>query len=175
MNTFKMWILGLVASIVMMPAAFAGTLDTVKSQGFFNCGVSQGVPGFSNPDDAGNWTGLDVDFCRAMAAAIFNDPQAVKFTPLSSKQRFTALSSGEIDVLARNTTWTMTRDASLGLNFSVVNYYDGQGMMVPKSLGVTSGTELDGEGTFAEESWERPDTILFLHILFVSVLFHSCW
>ena len=120
-------------------SVFAGTLDDVKAKGHLQCGVSQGLFGFSNPDDAGNWTGLDVEFCRAVAAAIFNDPQAVKFTPLSSKQRFTALSSGEIDLLARNTTWTMTRDASLGLNFSVVNYYDGQGMMVPKSLGRTLG------------------------------------
>ena len=102
-------------------SVFAGTLDDVKAKGHLQCGVSQGLFGFSNPDDAGNWTGLDVEFCRAVAAAIFNDPQAVKFTPLSSKQRFTALSSGEIDLLARNTTWTMTRDASLGLNFSVVN------------------------------------------------------
>jgi general L-amino acid transport system substrate-binding protein len=139
-------VFGLVGSLFASNAFADGhaTLKQVQDRGHLQCGVSQGLFGFSNPDDAGNWTGLDVDFCRAMAAAIFNDPQAVKFTPLSSKQRFTALSSGEIDVLARNTTWTMTRDASLGLNFSVVNYYDGQGMMVPKSLGVTSGTELDG-------------------------------
>jgi general L-amino acid transport system substrate-binding protein len=138
-----MLIAGFISSLAVT-SAFAGTLEDVKAKGYIQCGVSQGLFGFSNPDDAGNWTGLDVEFCRAVAAAALGDGQAVKFTPLSSKQRFTALSSGEIDLLARNTTWTMTRDASLGLNFSVVNYYDGQGMMVPKSLGVTSGTELDG-------------------------------
>ena len=119
------------------------TLDAVKSKGFVQCGVSQGLPGFSNPDDQGNWTGLDVDYCRAMAAAIFNDADAVKFTPLSAKVRFTALTSGEIDVLARNTTWTMSRDADFG-EFVGVNYYDGQGFMVPTGLGVSSALELDG-------------------------------
>jgi len=119
------------------------TLDAVKGKGFVQCGVSQGLPGFSNPDDQGNWTGLDVDYCRAMAAAIFNDAEAVKFTPLSAKVRFTALTSGEIDVLARNTTWTMSRDSDFG-EFIGVNYYDGQGFMVPKALEVASATELDG-------------------------------
>ncbi len=119
------------------------TLDAVKGKGFVQCGVSQGLPGFSNPDDQGDWTGLDVEFCRAMAAAIFNDADAVKFTPLSAKVRFTALTSGEIDVLARNTTWTMSRDSDFG-EFVGVNYYDGQGFMVPTSLGVASALELDG-------------------------------
>lgn len=119
------------------------TLDAVKSKGFVQCGVSQGLPGFSNPDDQGDWTGLDVEYCRAMAAAIFNDADAVKFTPLSAKVRFTALTSGEIDVLARNTTWTMSRDSDFG-EFVGVNYYDGQGFMVPTSLGVSSALELDG-------------------------------
>ena len=122
----------------------AATLDAVKAKGFVQCGVSQGLPGFSNADDAGNWTGLDVEMCRAVAAAIFGDGSKVKFSPLSAKQRFTALSSGEIDILSRNTTWTMTRDTQLGLNFAGVNYYDGQGMMVPTALGVKSATELDG-------------------------------
>lgn len=122
----------------------ANTLEDVLEKGYLVCGVSQGLPGFSNADDDGNWTGLDVDFCKAMAAAIFGDSTKVRYTPLSAKQRFTALGSGEIDVLARNTTWTMTRDTQLGLNFVGVNYYDGQGMMVPKSLGATSGTQLDG-------------------------------
>jgi general L-amino acid transport system substrate-binding protein len=120
------------------------TLAQVKDKGFVQCGVSQGLPGFSNADDAGEWTGLDVDLCRAVAAAVFGDASAVKFTPLSAKQRFTALASGEVDILSRNTTWTMTRDTQLGLNFAGVNYYDGQGMMVPIALGVTSATELDG-------------------------------
>lgn len=125
-------------------AASAATLDDVKANGFIQCGVSQGLPGFSNPNSEGNWSGLDVDFCRAMASAIFNDPQAVKFTPLSAKERFTALQSGDIDVLSRNTTWTMSRDTQLGLNFSVVNFFDGQGFMVRKELGVKSALELDG-------------------------------
>lgn len=122
----------------------AGTLDDVVAKGFIQCGVSQGVPGFSNFDDKGNWSGIDVDVCRAMAAAIFNDAEAVKYTPLSAKERFTALQSGEIDVLSRNTTWTATRDTALGLNFSGVNYYDGQGFMVRKDLGVNNALELSG-------------------------------
>ena len=116
--------LGLVCSVLMVPAAFAGTLDTVKSQGFFNCGVSQGVPGFSNPDENGNWSGIDVDVCRAVSAAIFGDPDKVKYVPLTAKERFTALQSGEIDVLSRNTTWTLSRDAQIGLEFAGVNFYD---------------------------------------------------
>jgi general L-amino acid transport system substrate-binding protein len=124
--------------------AQAATLDDVRARGYVQCGVSQGLPGFSNADDDGNWTGIDVDFCHGVAAAVFGDSSKVRFTPLSAKQRFTALSSGEIDILSRNTTWTMTRDTQLGLNFAGVNYYDGQGMMVPSSLGVTSATELDG-------------------------------
>ena len=125
-------------------AASAATLDDVKAKGFIQCGVSQGLPGFSNPDSAGNWSGLDVDLCRAMAAAVFGDANAVKFTPLSAKERFTALQSGEVDILSRNTTWTATRDTSLGLNFAGVNYYDGQGFMVRKDLGVASALELSG-------------------------------
>ncbi|WP_158046338.1 amino acid ABC transporter substrate-binding protein [Skermanella pratensis] len=126
-------------------AAFAGpTLNAVKQKGFVQCGVNTGLPGFSNPDSQGNWTGLDVDFCRAVAAAIFGDAKAVRFTPLSAQQRFTALQSGEIDILSRNTTWTLTRDTSLGLNFAPTTFYDGQGFMVPKALGVSSATELNG-------------------------------
>ncbi|MEZ5448340.1 MAG: transporter substrate-binding domain-containing protein [Thiolinea sp.] len=122
----------------------ATTLESVKEKGYVQCGVSQGLAGFSNTDDKGNWTGLDVDYCRAVAAAVFGDAEKVRFTPLSAKERFTALSSGEIDVLSRNTTWTMTRDTQLGLNFVGVTYYDGQGMMVPSSLGVESAKQLDG-------------------------------
>jgi general L-amino acid transport system substrate-binding protein len=125
-------------------AASAQTLKTVRDRGTLLCGVSQGLPGFSNPDDRGNWTGLDVDLCRAIAAAIFNDPNKVKYSPLAAKDRFTALQSGEIDVLSRNTTWTLSRDASLGLNFPAVNYYDGQGFMVRKALKVNSALELNG-------------------------------
>ena len=125
-------------------AVQAATLDDVKSKGHVTCGVSQGLPGFSNPDAQGNWTGLDVDFCKAVAAAVFGDASKAKFSPLSAKERFTALQSGEIDILPRNTTWTMTRDTALGLNFAGVNYYDGQGFMIRKSLGVTSALELSG-------------------------------
>lgn len=120
------------------------TLKLVQDRGQLVCGVSQGLPGFSTPDDRGNWTGLDVDFCRAVAAAIFNDATKVRFNGLSAKDRFTALQSGEIDVLARNSTWTLSRDTSLGLTFVAVNYYDGQGFMVHKSLQVNSALELNG-------------------------------
>ncbi len=124
--------------------ASAETLDSVKSKGFVQCGVSTGLPGFSNADASGSWKGLDVDVCRAVAAATLGDASKVKYTPLTAKERFTALQSGEIDMLSRNTTWTLTRDASLGLNFAGVNYYDGQGFMVSKDLGVKSALELDG-------------------------------
>ena len=122
--------------------ATAQTLKKVKDRGSLICGVSQGLPGFSTPDDKGNWTGLDVDYCRAIAAAIFNDPAKVKFSPLSTKDRFEALKSGEIDVLSRNSTWTLSRDALY--NFAGVNYYDGQGFMVRKALKVNSALELNG-------------------------------
>ena len=124
-------------------AASAQTLKTVKDRGMLSCGVSQGLPGFSSPDDKGNWTGLDVDICRAVAAAVFNDATKIKFVPLSAKDRFTALQSGEIDVLSRNTTWTLSRDTSLGANFTGVTYYDGQGFLVKKSLKVNSALELN--------------------------------
>ena len=124
-------------------SATAQTLKTVKDRGMVACGVSQGLPGFSSPDDKGNWTGIDVDICRAIAAAIFNDPTKIKFVPLSAKDRFTALQSGEIDVLSRNTTWTLSRDTSLGANFTGVTYYDGQGFLVKKSLKVNSALELN--------------------------------
>ena len=143
MKKFSLIVAG-VAALAAASAAQAGTLEDVRAKGFIQCGVSQGLPGFSNADDSGKWTGLDVEMCEAVAAAVFGDKNAVKYTPLSAKQRFTALSSGEIDILSRNTTWTMTRDTQLGLNFAGVNYYDGQGMMVPTALGVSSATELDG-------------------------------
>ncbi|MFQ5851639.1 MAG: amino acid ABC transporter substrate-binding protein [Candidatus Binatia bacterium] len=125
-------------------AGAAGTLDAVKAKGFLQCGVHQGLSGFSNPDDKGNWVGIDVDVCRAVAAAVFGDARKVKFTPLSAKERFTALQSGEIDLLSRNTTWTFVRDTALGLDFAGVTFYDGQGFMVRKSLGVKSALELSG-------------------------------
>lgn len=131
-------------TLFSLSAAQAGTLQDVQEKDFIQCGVSQGLTGFSNPDDKGNWTGIDVDVCRAVAAAVFGDPEKVKYTPLSAKERFTALQSGEIDVLSRVTTWTSTRDTSLGLNFAGVNYYDGQGFMVRKDLGVKNALELSG-------------------------------
>ncbi|WP_370607745.1 amino acid ABC transporter substrate-binding protein [Solemya velum gill symbiont] len=135
-----------IASAVLISSnANAGTtFDAVKKKGFVQCGVTTGLTGFSAPDDKGNWTGIDVDGCRAVAAAVFGDAKAVKFTPLTAKERFTALQSGEIDMLSRNTTWTLTRDSSLGISFAGVNYYDGQGFLVNKDLGVKSATELDG-------------------------------
>ena len=122
----------------------AGTLEDVKERGELSCGVSTGLAGFSQKDEKGNWSGLDVDVCRAVAAAVLGDANKVSFKPLTAKERFTALQSGEIDMLSRNTTWTHTRDTSLGLNFAGVVYYDGTGFMVNKKLGVKSATELDG-------------------------------
>jgi general L-amino acid transport system substrate-binding protein len=120
------------------------TLEKVKQRGVIVCGVHEGLPGFGLPDEKGNWSGLDVDFCRAYAAAIFSDPTKVKFRPLNAKDRFTALQSGEVDVLTRNTTWTMSRETTLGFLFGSPNYYDGQGFIVRKKLNVTSATQLDG-------------------------------
>jgi general L-amino acid transport system substrate-binding protein len=133
-----------VAALAAVNPAGAAVLDQVKAKGYVQCGVSQGLPGFSNPDDKGNWTGLDVDVCRAIAAAIFDDATKVRYTPLTAKDRFTALQSGEIDVLSRNTTWTLSRDTSLGLNFAGVNYYDGQGFLIRKDKKVSSALELSG-------------------------------
>ncbi len=125
-------------------ASAAETLSTVKERGELRCGVTTGLSGFSVPDESGSWTGIDADVCRAIAAAVLGDAGAVSFVPLTAKERFTALQSGEIDVLSRVTTWTLTRDTSLGMNFTGVTFYDGQGFMVKKDLGVSSATELDG-------------------------------
>jgi general L-amino acid transport system substrate-binding protein len=141
----EIFVLGVAFALGLAVApACAQTLKTVKDRGSLLCGVNQGIAGFSLPDDKGNWSGLDVEFCRAIAAAIFNDASKVKFVPLSSKDRFTALQSGTIDVLSRNSTWTSSRDTSLGLNFAAVNYYDGQGFMVRKALKVNAALELNG-------------------------------
>ena len=125
-------------------AAAAATLDDVKARGSLNCGVTTGLVGFAAPDANGNWEGFDVGVCRAVAAAVLGDPQAVEFVPTTGQTRFTALASGEIDVLARNTTWTFSRDTDLKFDFIGINYYDGQGFMVPKELGVTSAKDLSG-------------------------------
>ncbi|WP_089729620.1 amino acid ABC transporter substrate-binding protein [Candidatus Thiosymbion oneisti] len=131
--------------LLVAPSAFAGsTLDTVQGRGKLLCGVNTGLPGFSSVDSKGKWTGIDVEVCRAVAAAVLGDAGKVEFTPLTAKERFTALQSGEIDVLSRNTTWTLTRDSTLGVNFTGVTYYDGQGFMVSKQLGVKSAKKLDG-------------------------------
>ncbi len=124
--------------------AQADTLSEVKAKGYVSCGVSTGLVGFSSTDSSGTWKGLDVDFCRAVAAATLGNSLKVKYVPLTAKERFTALQSGEIDLLSRNTTWTLTRDASLGFNFIGVTYYDGQGFLVKKSSGITQAKELDG-------------------------------
>ena len=126
------------------PALAKGTLDIVKERGRLVCGTSTGIAGFSMADDKGEWTGLDVDVCRALAAAIFDDPQKADFVPLSSKDRLVALQTGEIDVLPRTTTWTLGRDSGIGLDFTAVNYYDGQGFQVRRDLGVETIRELNG-------------------------------
>lgn len=131
-------------ALIGTSVANAATIDEIKKNGVLKCGVSQGLPGFSNPNDKGEWSGIDVDYCKALAAAILGDGSKVKYVPLSAKVRFTALQSGEIDVLSRNTTWTLTRDTSLGINFVGVLYYDGQGFMVRKKLGVKSAKQLSG-------------------------------
>jgi general L-amino acid transport system substrate-binding protein len=131
--------------LVFAGSAFAqSTLDSVRGKGFVQCGVNTGLAGFSQPDSKGVWRGIDVDLCRAVAAAALGDANKVRFTPLTAQQRFTALQSGEVDILARNTTWTLSRDTGLALNFVGVNYYDGQGFMVPKKLKVKSAKQLNG-------------------------------
>ena len=145
------------ANILALALVFAAqgvsaqTLKAVKDRGIVNCGANGTLAGFGSPDAQGNWTGLDVDFCRAVAAAIFNDPTKVKFVALTAKDRFTALQSGEIDVLARNTTWTSSRDTSLGLNFAGVIYYDGQGFIVRNALKVNSALELNGASVCVQQ------------------------
>jgi len=137
--------LGTLATAALVAGyASATTLEDVRARGVLNCGVSSGVNGFSAPDANGVWQGFDVAVCRAVAAAVLNDPMAVNFVTTTGQTRFTALASGEIDILSRNTTWTFSRDTDLGFTFIGVNYYDGQGFMVPRALGVSSATELDG-------------------------------
>jgi general L-amino acid transport system substrate-binding protein len=138
--------MAIAASVGLTSAAAAQVkvLDQVKARGTLLCGVSTGLAGFAQPDDKGVWNGLDVDFCRGLAAAVLGDPNKVTFKPLSAKERFTALQSGEVDLLSRNTTWTLSRDSSMGMSFAGVTFYDGQGFMVKKSLGVKSAKELKG-------------------------------
>ena len=131
----------LVASAVVVNAQ---TLDTVKKRGVLHCGVNVGLAGFSAPDDKGNWTGLDVDYCKAVAVAVLGDVTKIKYVPTTAKERFEALKSGEVDILTRNTTWSMSRDTKLSMMFGPVNYYDGQGFMAKKALGIKSAKDLKG-------------------------------
>lgn len=135
---------GAILVMTSSSASAESVLEKTKQRGYVTCGVSQGLPGFSNPNDKGEWTGIDVDICRAVAAAVLSDDTKVKYVSLSNKERFAALQSGEIDLLSRNTTWTMQRDTGLGIDFPGVNYYDGQGFMVRKNLGIKSVKELNG-------------------------------
>ncbi|WP_041796116.1 amino acid ABC transporter substrate-binding protein [Pararhodospirillum photometricum] len=135
---------GAVGAWSVGPAAAGETLDAVKARGELICGVNTGLPGFSLPDDKGHWTGIDADVCRGVAAAVLGDANKVKFVPLTAKERLTALQSGEIDILSRNTTWTHSRDTTMGVSFTGTTYYDGQGFLVRKALGVTSAKQLDG-------------------------------
>ncbi len=141
-QSFRLTLLPLLASVSL--GIQANTLKNVQTQGYLSCGVTTGLVGFSSTDSKGHWKGMDVDLCRAIAAATLGDDSKIKFIPLTAKERFIALQSGEIDVLSRVTTWTLTRDASLGLDFPGVNYYDGQGFMVKKELGVASAKDLNG-------------------------------
>jgi general L-amino acid transport system substrate-binding protein len=131
-------------TLTATPAHAGKTIDAIKARGQVICGVNPSLPGFAAADSQGNWTGFDVDVCKAIAATVLNDASKVKWTPLNASQRFAALQAGEIDVLSRNTTWTLTRDASLGLNFTGVTYYDGQGFMVTKKSKITSAKQLKG-------------------------------
>ena len=146
MTTLKLAALGLsaAATLASMPAHAGKDLDAIKKRGELICGVNTGLAGFSAADSQGKWSGMDVDVCRAVAAAILSNADKVRYVPLTAQQRFTALQSGEIDMLARNTTWTLTRDASLGMHFTGVNFYDGQAFMVPKKLNVKSAKALKG-------------------------------
>jgi general L-amino acid transport system substrate-binding protein len=159
MNHLKTLVAGVALLVGMSTAAHAAsTLESVKAAGKVKCGVNTGLAGFAAPNDQGVWAGLDIDLCRAVAAAVLGDATKVEYKPLNAEQRFTALQSGEVDLLARNSTWTLSRDSQLGLDFVAVNYYDGQGFMVHKDLGVTSAKELKGatvcvqEGTTTEKN-----------------------
>ena len=159
------------------PAASAGTLDTIKGRGYLTCGSHPALPGFGVPDKDGVYQGLDIDFCRALAAAIFNDPTKVRFTPTTSANRFTAVQLGEVDVLARNAPYTLSRDSALGMNFPAINYFDGQGFMLRKTAKLTSARQLDGasvcvaQGTTTEQNlsdYFRTNGMKFESVAFAS-------
>ena len=163
------------AAAQQAPAAPSGaTLDAIKSRGSLVCGVNTGLAGFAQPDSQGVWRGFDVDYCKAVAAAIFGDASKVRYVPTTAQNRFTALQSGEVDMLARNTTWTLSRDTSLGFDFAATTFYDGQGFMVKKSTGVKSAKELDGAticvqpGTTTEQNltdWARASNVKFTPVV----------
>ncbi len=166
--------LSLAASADLAHAQSAATFDAIKARGTINCGVNTGLAGFAAPDSQGVWRGLDADLCRAVAAAMFGDATKVRFVPTTAQQRFTALQSGEVDMLSRNTTWTLSRDTSLGLDFVGVNFYDGQGFMVKRALGVNSAKELNGAtvcvqpGTTTElnlTDWFRANNLRFTPVV----------
>ena len=138
-------IVATLAAVMAAPAHAGKTLDGIKARGQLVCGVNTGLAGFAAADSNGKWSGLDVDVCRALAATVLSDSEKVKYVPLNAQQRFTALQSGEVDILPRNTTFTLTRDASLGLNITVPNYYDGQGFMVPLKSKIKSAKQLKGQ------------------------------
>ena len=144
-------LIALGALAATLPAQAGKTIDTIKQRGQLVCGVNPSLPGFSAADSQGNWAGLDVDVCKAVAATLLSDASKIKWVPLNAAQRFAALQAGEIDILSRNTTWTLTRDASLGLHFTGTTYYDGQGFMVPKKLKVSKASELKGATVCAED------------------------
>ena len=165
---------GLIASVIGAIAS-AATLDSVRERGFVNCGVGENFPGFFAPDGAGNWSGFDVDFCRALSAAIFTDPSKVKYLPATPAARFAQLQSAQVDLLSRSVTWTMSRDGGLGLSFSGVTFFDGQGLMVRKALGAKSAKDLDGAtvcvqtGTTTElnlADYFRAQTMKFTPVVF---------
>jgi general L-amino acid transport system substrate-binding protein len=167
--------LALAATLAPSPARAGKTLDAVRQRGQVICGVNTSAPGFSAVDSQGRWVGLDVDQCRAVAAAVLGDPAKVKFVPLNSQQRFAALQAGEIDMLSRNTTWTLTRDASLGIVFTGILYFDGQGFMVPKKLKVDSARKLGGAticvqaGTTSEKNvadWFQANGLKYKSVVF---------
>lgn len=149
MNFYKVQLAAVAAvalgTLLAAPAHAGKTLDAIKARGSVVCGVNTGLAGFAAADSSGKWSGLDVDVCRSLAAAVLSDPEKVKYVPLNAQQRFTALQSGEVDVLARNTTFTLTRDASLGLSLTVTNFYDGQGFMVPVKSKIKSAKQLKGQ------------------------------
>ena len=169
----------LVASMAALPAVAqqapsGATLDAIRARGTLVCGVNTGLAGFAQPDSQGVWRGFDVDYCRALAVALFNDASKVRYVPTTAQNRFTALQSGEVDMLARNTTWTLSRDTSLGFDFPAISFFDGQGFMVKASLGVRTARELDGAticvqpGTTTEQNlteWARTNRVNFTPVV----------